>query len=260
MPLFLVFYAYFVSILPAITFQPLKLTCAIVDDDELMVSLFTDFVSNIPEINLVNTFMDSVTALKSLVKTPPDLLIMDIQMPHLTGVDIVRSLPTLPYVIFVTSSPDYAVESYALDVADYLLKPVKEERFKEAINKAIKKIKGGEGVVKSPIAEDNYAFIKIDTKYTRVYFDNIVYIEAEKDFTRIFTTGATLISSVTLKTFEEMLPHSQFIRTHRSYLVNTKHIASVEIDQVNVAQYHIPLGITYKDSVLEKLLHKKLIK
>lgn len=241
-----------------------KINCLIVDDEPFARDLLQSFAQKIPYLQVIAVCENAFEAADILQsKQPVDVLITDIQMPQINGMELIKSLPAPPQVIITTAHPDYAVEGFELGVADYLLKPVSFERFFKAINRVntvLEKNKTDGKPISSPI--NNHLFIKDGTKLTKILFDDILYIEGLKDFISIITVNKKIVTYMRLKDMEEMLPHSRFLRVHKSYIVNLTAIKaitgnSVEMantDSIIIAKQNKPelirlLGIKAKDNI-----------
>ncbi len=227
------------------------LNCLIVDDELPALHLLTDYVKKIPELNLAGRAEDAFHALEILHSQKIDLLFLDIQMPQLTGINMLKSLKNKPLVIFTTAYNKYALEGYELDVVDYLLKPITFERFLKAVNKAVslyelKNKNAGDAVD----AGKNYLFVKADYKLIKVYFDDIIYIEGLSEYVIIHTSEKKIITLQSLKKLEEILPAKQFLRIHKSYIISLPKVAAIVGNSVEIAGEKITIGKSYREKVL----------
>ncbi len=238
----------------------------ILDDEPLALELLEDDLKRIPDIKLVGRSSNPIVALQHIQNLKPDLLITDIQMPGLTGIESIKLLVHKPLVIFLTAYPNYALQSYDLDVVDYLLKPVKFDRLMAAILKVQTRLLPLAMPISAPVvpepapAKTNpsnapFIFVKADYQEQKVVLDQVQYIEAMKDYIKIFITGRQhpLLTQMNLKTIEELLHPDQFIRIHRSYIVNVAYVDSVKRSQIRLGQNWLPVGEQYKLIVLSKL-------
>jgi len=192
-------------------------------------------------------------AFNYLETEPVDLVFLDVEMPGMTGIELVKNLKKRPIIILVTSKKDYAVEAFELNVADYLIKPVTLSRFMAAVDRAkeINDSKGGK--VEISEKDQDYIFVRSNSALTKIKLEDIIYIQALGDYVKIFThTKHNLVHS-TLKHIEEKLPADQFFRLHRSYLVAIGHIDKVEENTAYIDKHHIPIGEQYKKDLLTKL-------
>lgn len=228
--------------------MPLK--CVAIDDEPLALELITKYVASFPELQLIYTFEDAVSGAEFLEKTPVDLLFIDINMPDITGLDLVRSLTKKPMVIFVTAYKNFAFEGFELQALDYLLKPIDFKRFSAAVNKAIDyhkyKNSDNSGSDESIYVYSEYRMIKIELK-------DIEYIESMEDYIKIFLTSAPkpVLTLMTLKKVLEKLPESSFRRIHRSYIVALKKIKAIHNRKVKLAQAELTVSDSYSDFIKE---------
>ena len=209
--------------------------CLIVDDEPLGREILENFVKRIHFLELAGICEDAFEALEILENHPVDLLLSDIQMPQINGLEFARSLPSPPVIIFITAYDQFAVNSFELGVADYLLKPVSFDRFLKAINKAklqIEMQKNDTAVANSE--RQDYFFIKADNKLNKVIFSKISYIEAIGDYIKIFSSEPALLTYSSLKAMEEKLPFDRFVRIHNSYIVSVSAVKAVNANTVEL--------------------------
>ena len=223
----------------------------IVDDEPLARDVLKNHIAKTPGLKLVKTCMNATEAFEALYEHKPQLIFLDIQMPVITGIDFLRSLKNPPLVIFTTAYQNYAVEGFELNSVDYLLKPITFERFYQAIEKV------RERVDSSPqqkyIQEPDYVFIRQDHKLVKVKFEDIQYIEAEKDFSMVFLKEKKLLAGMHLKMFEDMLPVNNFMRVHRSFIINTNQVTAITGNMVEIGKSQIPIGGSYKEDLMKRL-------
>jgi len=223
----------------------------IVDDEPLAIEVLESYVGRMDELELVATSDNAIKAFEILKKQPVDILFLDIQMPKLNGIEFLKILDPAPKVVFTTAYREYALESYELNVLDYLLKPISFERFLKTINK----ISNSEIPISSETAqpkepEEPYIFMKSDRKMVKVMLNDIYYIESLKDYIRIKTVdGKDVISLQKISYIQEKLPDQQFLRIHRSYIVSVKKIESFSSQVVEINGKEIPIGRNYKSDV-----------
>lgn len=230
----------------------MKLTCLIVEDEPLARNLLTDYVNKISSLELVAACASPLEALEILKSNEIDLLFLDIQMPELTGIGLLKALPIKPMVIFTTAYSEYALEGYELDVIDYLLKPVTFDRFLRAVNKVHLRSSLKKG--KSEIAPtDDFIFVKDGTKLVKIMINDILYVEGLKDYVTIFTKTQKIVSLQRLKVMEEQLPASLFVRIHNSYIVSLRAITSVHKSEVEIGTAFLPVGETFKKTFKEAI-------
>ncbi|MCW5909512.1 MAG: response regulator transcription factor [Cyclobacteriaceae bacterium] len=225
----------------------MKLNCIIIEDEPLARNLLADYVSKVPTLNLVQAFGNPLEALEVLREQPVDILFLDVQMPQLTGISLLKVLQNKPMVVLTTAYSEYALEGYELDVADYLLKPVTFERFLKAVDKVTQRLAGeGKTVVVSEVTAPGFVFVKDGTKSVKVQLDDILYVEGLKDYVTIHTPGQKIVTLQRMKTLEEQLPADKFIRIHNSFIVAVKAIDVVHKNEVQIGQASLPIGDTYR--------------
>ena len=222
------------------------LTCMIVDDEPLAVRLLESYVEKTPDLQLLASFTDSITAINAVKEQKPDLLFLDIQMPNLDGMELAHSLPAETRVIFTTAFKEYAFESYEVNALDFLLKPIRYNKFLNAVEKAKKqKLPQKEAILSS--TQQNTVFIRVDGEWRNVVIDKIIYVSCIKDYVMFYLDDETrpLITHLTMKAVEQMLPSEKFLRIHRSYIIAVDKIQKVDRnDCVYIGKeiIHIPDG------------------
>lgn len=233
------------------------LNCLIVDDEPLARKLLSDYVQKVPYLKLLRTCSDPMEALDFLRDNPVDLLFLDIQMPEITGLTLLKILQKKPWVILTTAYSEYALESYDLDVVDYLLKPITLERFLKAMEKINQRMQGiatqqlpSEQALPPVAAEAGpaYIFVKDGTKLVKVKLSEIMYVEGMKDYVAIHTPQQRIVTLQRLKAMEEQLPESQFIRIHNSYIVALEWLDSIHKEKVKVGSALLPISDSYRKS------------
>ncbi len=221
------------------------MNCIVVDDEPLARQGMELNIASISSLQLLGSFSNALAASDFLRKEKVDLMFLDINMPELNGLDFLKSLRDAPLVIFTTAYPQYALESYELDAIDYLVKPIRIERFLKAVNKAENHLRLLQQEATSSQVErieDDFVFIKADRKYFKIYFKDILYIEGLKDYVIIYTADNKIITSMNVKTIAAQLPASIFARLSKSYIVNVLHITSFDNELVYIQNYEIRLG------------------
>lgn len=229
----------------------------IADDEPPARRLLADYVSRIGGLDLVGVFSNGVEAAKFLKENPVDILLLDIRMPLMTGMDLLRELPERPITILVTAYEEYAVKGYELDVIDYLVKPVSFERFKKAIDKATEYLAvqvAAHGNDEKP----DYFFIKTDTRIVKFLFSEVSAIEAQREYIKIITPSRKVMSLVSLTSIAKVLP-PDFVRIHRSYIINMRHIDEVQSNEVVIGKEVYPISRNYRDTFFAKLGDRKLL-
>lgn len=242
----------------------MKISCLLLDDDPLVLDLLQAYVAMTDILDVKATFTDPLEAHRYLLSHDVQVLFSDVTMPHLSGLDLVRSLHRPPLVVLMTAHPQYAMEGFNLDVIDFLLKPISLDRFLKAVNKVtgILRVNSPESDPKQDMLSGwGSFFIRTDAQFVRLHYRDVLFIEALKDFTKINTAdGRAHLTLVNLKNLEEQLPAGLFVRTHRSYLVNSSQIEAVSNLEVRVGGHALPLGQTYRERVTERVVNRTLIR
>ena len=244
---------------PTATNLPLR--CLVVDDDPLSVQIVLNCIANTPFLQAVGSCTSAVEAAEKLrtQAQPIDVLFLDIEMPMMSGIDLLRMQIELPQVVLITSSDDYAVQAFEFAVADYLLKPLSYPRFLQAAQKVLELVSAErtaetEAVSQpAPATEPDFTFVKVDTKLVRVDFKEVQYVEALGDYVHIVTSHSKLIVYSTMRAIEEKFPPSQFVRVHRSFIVNINCIQALEDNSLLIKDKYVPVGQTYLRTVLQRL-------
>ena len=228
--------------------------CAIIEDEPLAQNILKKYIEDHPALELTAVCNNAEEAQKVLLRRDVELLFLDINLPKLSGISFLKTLPHQPLVIFTTAYPEYAVEGFELDAIDYLLKPFSFERFLKAANKAVQQLN------KKGIAEQNpsFIFLKADKKVHKVNLDDILYIEAAGDYIKIMTESGQYIVNDTLKSLQDELPPAQFIRVHKSYIISRNKIKFFEGNYVKVGDADIPIGNSYKEEISTRLKEKNI--
>lgn len=239
-----------------------KINCLIVDDEELARNLVENYIIRLPHLNIVGKCANPFEAMQALQENQVDLMFLDIQMPDLTGVEFLRTLPQKPLVIFTTAYNEYALEGFELDVVDYLLKPFRFERFLQAINKAGKLLKTTQNehpphsptpIKQTGEKQKDYILVKSEFKVFRIFYKDILYIESMKEYVAYHTPDGRTLSLGSLKKLEQELPPELFIRIHKSYIANIDYIAALEGNMVHLGKKKLPIGTSYKEEVMKRV-------
>jgi len=232
-----------------------NLSCLIVEDEPLARNLMTEYVKKVPYLKLVDACSSPLAAMEILRKESIDLLFLDIQMPEITGISLLKALQKKPMVILTTAYSEYALEGYELDVIDYLLKPITFERFLRAVEKASQRNAVPPPVVmmegKSSESIQPFIFVKDGTKIVKVRWDDILYVEGLKDYVTIHTKQQKVVTLQRLKTLEEQLPVDKFIRIHNSFIVAVEAIEVIHKGEVQIGNALIPISDTYRKTFKE---------
>jgi DNA-binding LytR/AlgR family response regulator len=223
--------------------------CIVIDDEPLAVKLLSDYISKTPGLELVYTTTKVLEALPLIQEGKADLLFLDIQMPELTGIQFMNIIGNNCKIILTTAYNEYALQGYEYDVVDYLLKPITFERFVIALQKARSRLQ--ELVPAAVVASaDEYIFVKTEYRIQKLDLRSILYIEALRDYIAFHTTGDKILSLESMRHMEEVLPPQQFIRIHKSYIINKDNIDFLERGKVVVKGAYLPVGETYKENLL----------
>jgi DNA-binding LytR/AlgR family response regulator len=235
----------------------LILDCWIVDDEPLALGLLESYVENTPFLKLTGRFSSAKAALQEMMERQPDLIFLDIQMPHVNGMEFARVIGDHTKIIFTTAFKEYALEGYRVNALDYLMKPVSYVNFLTAAKKVLAWFEAVKAKESMPQQQENREgiFVKSDYKTVRVLFDDILYVEGLKNYVKIYTIkqSASIITLMSMKELEDALPKNRFIRVHRSFIVAKYKIESINKNRLTVAGREIPIGITYKDDFLREV-------
>lgn len=239
-----------------------NIRCAVIDDEPLALGLMASYVKKTPFLELVGSYNSAIQAMQELQKTPADLLFLDIQMPELNGLDFSRMVPPQTRIVFTTAFDQYAIDGYRVNALDYLLKPISYPNFLQAAQKAQEWFKLVEQGQQGAAEEVQSIFVKSEYKQVQVMLDNILYIEGLKDYIKIYEEGheKPLLSLMSMKSMEEMLPSQRFMRVHRSYIVQKSKIRVVEHNRIVFGKTYIPVGDSYKDEFLNYLNERSTVK
>lgn len=233
----------------------MKLKTIAIDDEPLALRLVSEYVDKTPFLELVAALDNPLDAIEFLSTQSVDLVLVDIQMPDLTGIEFVRSLENAPKVIFTTAYEKYALEGFKLNAIDYLLKPFSYEEFLKAVQKARKQTELEAGIPHSIEANNQFLFLKSEYKIRRINFNDILYIEGLKDYIKVYTIGEDkpVLSLSSMKALEQKLPEDKFMRVHRSFIVNLERIEVIERSRIVFGKTYIPVSDQYKDKFQEYL-------
>jgi DNA-binding LytR/AlgR family response regulator len=234
-----------------------KIRCIVTDDEPMARKGLQGYIEKIDFLELVAACESAIELNSVLKQQQVDLLFLDIEMPYMTGIELLKNLPSPPKVIFTTAYDKYALQGFELEVLDYLLKPISFERFLKAANKAydyFKMMEAGE-------QQQDHLFVKADNKLEKVRFDDILFIEALENYIGIYNVqGKKIITHSTLKALQEKLPQQRFIQPHKSYLVAIDKINSIEGNVLHVREYQVPISKYQKEEVLEKIVNNTLLR
>lgn len=224
-----------------------RIKCIVIEDEPLAAKVLKDYISAVPFLELQGIFKDAILASEFLLKNEVDLIFLDIHLPKLKGMTFLKTLTNPPSVIVTTAYHQYAVEGFALNVTDYLLKPIEFERFLTAVNKV--NVDNRRNI--EPINRD-YIFVNVQKRKVKILFEEILYIESQKEYVKIVTTKSEYLSKMSTNEIEEIVPGHIFKRIHRSFIVSVNHIDAYTAEMVEINGTSIPIGRGYKD-VIERL-------
>ena len=226
-----------------------RLRCMIIDDEPLAVEMLADYVRRIGSLELAGTYTDPVQALSDIGSQSPDLVFLDIQMPDLNGLELSRMLPERTMVVFTTAFREYAFESYEVEAVDYLLKPVRYQKFVEAVSRAEKRVSTS---MESLRQDRKSAFFKVDGQFRNIMFSDIRYVSAMKDYVMLKLSDGRgpVVTHLTMKAVEDMLPGARFMRVHRSYIVALDKITSIDGNgDIILGDDLVPVSDSYRKAV-----------
>ena len=247
-----------------------KLKCIAVDDEPLALDIIEDYISKVPFLELVKRTENAIEALQMVQAGGVDIVFLDIQMPELTGIQFLKIASGKADYILTTAYSQYALESYDLNVSDYLLKPIAFDRFYKAVEKVHNKTKAAAPVetiqtFMAPVAAaapvnavQDFIFVKTEHKIQKIELDDILYIEGLKDYISIFTKNERVITLQNMKKMDETLPKGQFIRVHKSYIIALDKIESIERSRIAINDKIIPIGDTYRDEFFKHIDNKNI--
>lgn len=223
--------------------------CIIVEDEMLAQQVIQSHLQKVERFQLVGICNNAKEAQELLRKQEVDVMFLDIQMPGMTGLGLLKTLQDPPLVILTTAYADYALESYDFNVVDYLLKPISFERFSKALNK----IADGKFLEEKPATGSNnneHIFIKSSSRFFKVDFTNIIYVEGMKDYVKIHTHENMLVTHQTMQEMEQLLPPCKFMRIHKSYIIALSHVKSIFGNSIDIGKATLPIGVNYKEKVM----------
>jgi len=225
--------------------------CIIVEDETLAQNVIQSHLQKTEQFELVGVCNNALEAKEVLNKHEVDLIFLDIQLPGMTGLNFLRNLQNPPLVVLTTAYSEYALESYEFNVIDYLLKPISFERFSKTINKIVEGKLFNQPTKENEKQPTDHIFIKSNSKFFKVNFSEIIYVEGMKDYLKIYTSDYKLITHQTMSEMEKTLPSKQFIRVHKSYIIALAHIKSIYGNIIETGKASIPIGINYKEKVMQ---------
>jgi len=232
----------------------MEIKCLIVDDEDLALNVLEKYIATIPTLKLAGRCDNAIEAITFLHTHEIDLLFLDLNMPELSGLEMLKTLQKPPKVIITTAYAEYALESYDYGVVDYLLKPIKLERFIKAVNKAVELLAGKETTENPKTASvEKSIFIKEDQTTYALRISEILFIEAYGNYLKVHTKDKTFLTRETMHHFSELLPENNFIRVHKSFIINQSKIQRISGNIVVVNENEIPIGNTYKNDLMKRI-------
>ena len=233
----------------------MSINCVIIDDEPLAAELLLSYAKRISYLNVKGTFNSAIAAMRELREHPVDLIFLDIQMPELSGLELARILPPQTRIIFTTAFNQYAIDGYKVNAMDYLLKPISYDDFLQACNKALEYFTSQQIHTTNKEKADRFIFVKSEYKLVRINLDDVLYIEGVKDYVKIYFANGDkpVMSLMNMKRIEESLPSPEFMRTHRSYIVNMMKVKVIDRLRIVFDKVYIPISDSYKDEVMSFL-------
>jgi DNA-binding LytR/AlgR family response regulator len=235
-----------------------KLSCIIVDDEPVARKILHEFVDQVPFMYLLGKFENAMKAETFLRSNDADVMFLDIEMPKISGLQLLKTIDKAPLVILTTAFPQYALEGYELEVVDYLLKPIAFNRFIKAVHKA-KEYKQMQEAALFAQPAASWLYVKSDKRIEKIELNDILYAETLGNYIIIHLPGKKIIAYLTLKSLESQLPADEFIKIHQSYLVNSSRITAIEGNEVKIDEKSLPVSRNYRDAVME-MVHQRLLK
>lgn len=237
----------------------MKVRCLIIDDEPLAINVIKNYLHQIEDFEIVNEFSNAIDGLNFLKNNSIDVIFLDINMPVLDGINFIKSIEKPPLFIITSAYDEFAIETYELDVLDYLVKPIEFPRFMKSINKVNKRLNTTNKVAVEKIKERSFIFVKIDKKkMKKIFLDEILVIESLKDYLKINTISGRYIVHSTLTDFTNLLPSRDFIRIHRSYTIAIDKIDAVEGNSVEIEGLRYVIGRSYLEEVKQKILSSSI--
>jgi DNA-binding LytR/AlgR family response regulator len=222
--------------------------CIIVEDERLAQDVIKSHLQQVDRFELIGVYRNAPEAAEALANNDVDVMFLDIQLPGMSGLHFLQTLIDPPLTVLTTAYAEHALESYEYNVIDYLLKPISFDRFLKAVNKIVDGKLLNEAVTEKEVPGD-HIFVKANSKFFKVNFTTIVYVEGMKDYLKIHTTENTLVTHQTMSDIEKILPAKQFLRVHKSYIISLSHIRAIYGNSVEMENATIPVGVNYKDKV-----------
>jgi DNA-binding LytR/AlgR family response regulator len=237
----------------------MKLNCLIIDDEPIARKGIAEYVKEVDFLHLIAQCENPLKVASELKLHTIDLIYLDIQMPKLSGIEFLKSLPNPPLTIITTAHPDYALEGYTLDIVDYLVKPIPFERFLRATQKA-KEISRLKRMTDGSAMERDYFFVKSNNKYEKLFFSDVRFIEALQNYVVIHTNNRKLITYLTMYAMEQQLPLKHFLKVHKSYIIGMYHVKALDGNDVVIDDVRIPISRNLQEEVTKRIMGDRLLK
>jgi DNA-binding LytR/AlgR family response regulator len=232
----------------------MKIKCVLIDDEPLAIKVLQNYFTNFTDFEVVATFNNSLEALDFINSTPVDAVFLDINMPMMTGFELISLIENKTKVIITTAFREFAAESYDLDVLDYLVKPIPLPRFIKCINKITTEFNLKNNIKVETSKGDSHIFIKVDKKMMKINIEEILFVEGMKEYIKVVTPDKTYITHKSLSSLSEELPSDRFLRIHKSYVIALNKVKSIEGNRIQIQSYTIPIGRNYSKEVKNKIL------
>jgi two-component system, LytTR family, response regulator len=232
----------------------MKIKCVLIDDEPLAIKVLQNYFSNFTDFEVIGTFNNSLEALDFINSTAVDAVFLDINMPMMTGFELISLIESKTKVIITTAFREFAAESYDLDVLDYLVKPIPLPRFIKCINKITTEYNLKNNIKVETTKGDSHIFIKVDKKMMKINIDEILFVEGMKEYIKVVTPDKTYITHKSLTSLSEELPADRFLRIHKSYVIALNKVKSIEGNRIQIQSYTIPIGRNYSKEVKNKIL------
>ena len=232
----------------------MTIKCVITDDEPVARKGLQSYVERVDFLELTGVCEDAIQLNTLLKSQQPDLLLLDIEMPYLSGLDLLATLANPPKVIITSAYEQYALKGYEFNVSDYLLKPISFERFLKAVNKVYDAVQKEEGTVEA----DKHIFVKYERQIKKIYLKEILFVEGEENYVYIYTLSGKVMVRSTMKHILESLPESNFLQIHKSYVVNVAHISNVEGNMLGIGEYKVPIARNYREEVFNRIMKNML--
>lgn len=229
----------------------MNLRCIIIDDEPLALEKLQLFLSRIPDVQVVGSFTNCLDAIPAIRLENPDILFLDIEMEHLSGIEFLERIPVNSNVVIISAYEQYALKGYELEVADYLLKPYSFDRLLKTVEKIRAKVSS-----KVPVAPQEFGeflFVKVDSRFIKIPYGDIQYVEGMRDYLSIHCKEKQTLASLTFSQLLKNLPPDSFLRVHKSYVVNLKHVDVVEKHEIWIGSHAIPIGQSYREEFYKRL-------